>query len=376
MRKKLLLKAVTLTVLAVMTAGFTACGVKESEKVYLDEIQAEKYVKLGEYKGLEVAQEEPQVTDEYRDAYINYLLCLDPEEGVKEGDTVNIDYVGTLDGVAFEGGTASGQNLTIGSNQFIEGFESGLIGAKTGDSVELNLTFPADYSNKDLAGKEVVFMVTVNSIMSSTPKELTDEYVKSLELEGCSNVEEYKQFVYDMLYEEETKTYERTIENTLVSDLLTKCEFTKEPPQAMMDRYAKTITARLTTEAESYGRTLEDYMQLAYGMDAATYAEEIKSQALIAAQQYIMLQAIADKEKLNVTDEEVKAEMEEVASGAGYESVDEFKELVNEDEYKEYMMGQNVMKLIRENAVIMPETTDTAEATDTSETTDTAEAAE
>ena len=353
--KAMLLKIVSIAVMTAAAATFTGCGsTDDSQKAYLNEIDTKDYVKLGEYKGLEINQAGPEVTDETRDSYINYLLSMNPDRGVIEGDTVNIDYVGTLDGVAFEGGTASGSNLTIGSGQFIDGFEDGLIGAKVGDTVELDLTFPEDYQNTDLAGKAVVFTVTVNTIMASTPQELTDEYVQGLGIE-CSTVEEYRQYVYDMLYEEQVSAYEIQVENALAGALVEKSEFIKEPPQAMLDRYNEMLTSSLTSAAAAYGMTLEQYMQLYYGMDAATYPEEIKSEALNSAQRYILLQAIADKEDLNVTDEELQVDIENTASESGYDSVDAFKEAVDEESYREYMMSEKVLGMMRENAVVSAE---------------------
>lgn len=353
--KSILVKVMTMAVMMAAAAGFAGCGnTDDSGKAYLDEINVKDYVKLGEYKGLEITQAQPEITDEYRDSYINYMLSLNPEEGVKEGDTVNIDYVGTEDGVAFEGGTASGTNLTIGSGQFIPGFEEGLIGAKAGDTLELALTFPEDYRSPEMAGKAVVFTVTVNTIMAATPRELTDEYVQSLGME-MKTADEFKQYIYDMLYEQEMAAYEANVENAVVTSAMEKSEFKKEPPQAMIDRYTDTLTSNLTSEAANYGRTLEEFMQLYYGMDAQTYPEEIRSQAVKSAQQYIMLKAIADEENLNVSEEELQAEMEEMAEASGAESVDSFKEKVNDKGYKEYMMGQKVMDMLRENAVISAE---------------------
>lgn len=353
--KLVIVKVMAMAVMTAAAAGFTGCGdTDDSEKAYLEEINVKDYVKLGEYKGLEITQAQPEITDEYRDSYINYMLSLNPEEGVKEGDTVNIDYVGTEDGVPFEGGTASGTNLTIGSGQFIPGFEEGLVGAKAGDTVEIDLSFPEDYHSPEMAGKAVVFTVTINTIMAATPQELTDEYVQSLAIEA-KTVEEFRQYVYDMLYEQEMVAYESNVENAVVAAALEKSEFTKEPPQAMIDRYADTLTSNLTSEAAGYGRTLEEFMQLYYGMDAQTYPQEIKSQAVKSAQQYIMLKAIADAENLNVSDEELQAEMEKMAEIAGVKSVDSFRERVNDKGYKEYMMGQKVMDMLRENAVISAE---------------------
>lgn len=352
-KRPVLLKVISFAVMAAAAVTFAACG-DDSNKTYLDEINAKSYVKLGEYKGLEVTQADPEVLEEERDSYINYLLSLNPKEGVKEGDTVNIDYTGTLDGVAFDGGTASGANLTIGSGQFIEGFEEGLVGAKMGDTVELDLTFPENYHSEEMAGKSVVFTVTINTIMAAAPQELTDEYVQGLDID-LSTVDEYKQYVYDMLYENAVNSYEMNVENALVSAALEKSEFVKEPPQAMVDRYTETLTANLTTEAAGYGVTLEEFMQYYYGMDAQTYPEEIKKQALLSSQQYILLKAIADEEGITVTEEELQAEIQRMASEASYESVDEFKEMVDDKGYKEYMIGQKVMDMLRENAVITAE---------------------
>lgn len=338
------------TVAAAMMVAVAGCGQDDSDKVYLDEIKVENYVNLGEYKGMEVVQAPPEVTEESIDSYINYFLSLNPSDGAKEGDTVNIDYAGTLDGVAFDGGTAAGQNLTLGSGRFIAGFEEGLIGAKAGDTVELNLTFPEDY-HAELAGKDVVFTVTVNAIMAAEPQELNDAYVKGLD-NGCSTVEEYRQYVSDLLMEDATAAYENSIENSLVDMLMERCEFTKEPPQAMVADYEEILTANLTAEAAGYGVTLEQLMSLGYGMDADSYTDEIKKQAERYAQQSIMLQAIADKENLSISEEELQAEMEEIAAAGAYESVEELQKDLDARRYKESMMAQKVMGMLRENAVI------------------------
>lgn len=353
--RKIFKKMVFSGMTAVMVL-LTACGGDDSQKVYLEEIKAKDYVTLGEYKGIAVSQPQPEVTDEERDAYINQLLCVNPERAVIEGDTVNIDYSGTLDGVAFDGGTAQGQSLTIGSGQFIEGFEEGLIGADIGDTVELNLTFPEDYHAEEMAGREVVFTVTVNSITASEPQELTDAFVQRQDI-GLSTVDEYKQYVYDRLYEEAVEEYEMNVENEIVSVLAENCEFRKEPPQAMVDRYEDVLTQNLTMQAAAYGATLEQLMQL-YGMDEEAYTAEIRNQAVMSAKQYIILQAIADAEGITISDEEWNEEMQEMADNAGYETLDQFKDAVDGQGYKEYMLGQRVLDMLLENADISEEQAD------------------
>ena len=238
MKKKML--AVLLTVAVSMTA--VACGDKASEEQgtetvkettetaqqdttaaeavtavggYMKDLNAEDYVTLGEYKGVEVTLDEPEVTDEYLDGYIEYVQQNNAvstpvtDRAVEMGDVVNIDYVGKIDGVAFDGGSAQGSDLTIGSGQFIDGFEDGCIGMKVGETKDVEATFPDPYKNNpDLAGKVAVFTVTVNSISVEEIPELTDEYVQSLSLEGCTNVEEYRAYVYDVLLEQQQESYE------------------------------------------------------------------------------------------------------------------------------------------------------------------------
>lgn len=180
MKKKICVTAAVLSASLLLTA----CGNKE----YLKNIKAEKYVTLGEYKGITATAEKQEVTDELveeliADSYLAAKAEKLPVTGrtVQEGDVVNIDFAGYRDGVAFEGGTAAGFDLTIGSGQFIAGFEEGLIGANIGDQLSLDLKFPDYYpGNPDLEGQPVVFEVTVNSIAESKNPELTDELVEEL----------------------------------------------------------------------------------------------------------------------------------------------------------------------------------------------------
>lgn len=322
------------------------------EEAYLNGIHAEDYVKLGEYKGIELTMAGPEVTDEQMDSYIDYMLCINPDRAVIEGDTVNIDYAGTMDGVAFDGGTASGQDLLIGSGQFVPGFEDGLIGARIGETVELNLTFPENYY-EGMAGKDVVFTVTVNSITAAEPQELTDAYVQRLDI-GLDTVDEYRQYVYDLLYEDAVASHEMEIEDAAVAAAFEQCEFTGEPPQAMVERHVEMLTSNLTSQAAAYGLTLAQMMQMSYGMDEETYLEEFQNQAVEYAKQQIMIKAIADAEGLQVTEEEFRKEMETLAE-SGYGTADELMDAVDAESYKEYMLGMKVLELLRENAVVKEE---------------------
>ena len=197
--------------------GLTACGGKDAgELKYVTDFKAEDYVTLGEYKEIEVAVESPEVSDSYLESALSYMLAEDAEyvpvtgRSVVNGDKVIIDFEGKRDGVAFEGGTSSGYELTIGSGQFIDGFEEGVIGMEIGETRDLDLKFPDPYKpNPDLSGVPVVFTVTLHEISEPQVPELTDEYVAGLGLTDCSTVSEYEEYVRERLLEQRQANFVR-----------------------------------------------------------------------------------------------------------------------------------------------------------------------
>lgn len=349
-------KKITLLAAVVLTAGMlSACG---KDAAYLSEIKASDYVTLGEYKGIEVTQPEPEVTDEYVESYIEYLRSqrtvtveVTDRTTVQEGDTVNIDYTGYRDGVAFEGGTAQGDNLTIGSGRFIDGFEDGLIGTSVGETVTLELSFPADYTNAELAGAAVTFDVTVNSISVSETPELTDELVQEFGIAECSTVEELRAYVYDAFYAEAVGLYEDAVASDITQAVMANSIFS-EPPEKMVKRYQDVLIESMTAQASAYGVDLDTFMLNYYGMDTESYLAVFQEDATTMAEQYIMFQAIADAEGLNPTNEEVTAAMEEEALSFGYESLEAFQEEVGEEVFYEYLISETAMEFLKENAVI------------------------
>ena len=383
MKKKML--AVLLTVAVSMTA--VACGDKASEEQgtetvkettetaqqdttaaeavtavggYMKDLNAEDYVTMGEYKGVEVTLDEPEITDEYLDGYIEYVQQNNAvstpvtDRAVEMGDVVNIDYVGKIDGVAFDGGSAQGSDLTIGSGQFIDGFEDGCIGMKVGETKDVEATFPDPYKNNpDLAGKVAVFTVTVNSISVEEIPELTDEYVQSLSLEGCTNVEEYRAYVYDVLLEQQQESYESDKADLAYEKVAAECEF-KDAPEAMVTRMNNTLTSNLSSYASMYGVDLGTYVSAMYGGTAEEYDTTLLEQSKMMAQHYLMMQAIADREGLSVSDEELEEQLSQEAQDYGYETVEEYKSLVDVEAFREYLMTQKVLAFLGENAVAVP----------------------
>lgn len=337
-------------------------------EAYLSGINVADYVTLGEYKGIEVSVDAPVVTDEYLDSYIDYVLQSNmvtteiTDRPVEEGDIVNIDYEGKIDGVAFDGGTAQGYDLTIGSGTFIDGFEDGLIGAETGETVDVNVTFPENYQGEEVAGKDAVFTVTVNSISVETLPELTDEFVQGLDV-GVNTVEEYRQYAYDLLMEEEQATHDSNAEIAVLEAVMAGSQI-QDPPEDMTNRYYNRIIDNMTYYASLYGYDLETFLSM-----QGTSEDAIRESAAQAGQEIIVMQAIADAEGLSVTDEELDAEIETNAGSLGYDDVEEYRASLDVEGYREYMMSEKVLNFLLENVVVTdvePET-EAAEA-ETAET--------
>ena len=376
------LAAIMMTV-SMMAAALTGCGASEDN---LSSIDLEKYVtSLGEYKGLELSAAKTEVTDEYIESYIDYMLMNYPElvevtdRAVALGDVVNIDYVGKKDGVAFEGGTAQGYELAIGSGTFIEGFEDGLVGANKGDVVDLNLTFPEEYHSEELAGADVVFTVTVNSINEQKTPELTDEFVKQFE---CETVDEFRESVKISLEDSANATYTNELQTQVIDILTANCEFSDELPEELYNYYKGQITANFENYATQYGVDLETFVTSYYGTTMDEFNAQIEDGAASSTRQAMACALIAQKEGIEVTDEELNTKIEENYANFGYESVDAYKEAENEEDYRDYLLTGKVLNFLVENAVVTEPVLDTETVTETveteaaSEVTETVEAAE
>ena len=321
---------------------------------------------LGDYKGVKVSVDAAVVTDEYLDSYIDYVLQSNmlttevTDRPVQEGDIVNIDYEGKIDGVAFDGGTAEGYDLAIGSGSFIDGFEDGLIGAETGETRDVEVTFPEDYHGTDVAGKDAVFTVTVNSISVETLPELTDEFVQGLGV-GAETVEEYRQYAYDLLMEEQQANHDAEAEMAVLETVMNNAEL-QDPPEDMTNRYYSRLIDNMNYYASMYGYDLETFLSL-----NGTSEETIMESARNAAKQLITMQAIAEAEGIEVTDEELDEEIEANAVSMGYEDADAYREALDVEGYREYMLTEKVLDFLLENAEVVdvePETAAEAETRD------------
>lgn len=352
MKKKLMMAVLSAAVILTMSA----CGEKDtSELVYLKDFDASSYVTLGDYKNVEITLEDPEVTEEDIDQSVEYILQTRPVSSpvtgraAELGDVANIDYEGKLDGVAFEGGTAAGYDLELGSGSFIPGFEDGVVGMEIGETKDIDLNFPDPYKrNPDLAGAPVVFTVTLNGLSTQEPAQLNDEFVKGLMIEGCTTVEEFREYVRDSLMESQRQQYAQDRENAILEELEQITAY-KDVPEGMANRMTDTLLANITAYAQMYGAEVADYVAGVYGGAAEEYEETLKEQASIMAQRYIMLAAIAEKEGISVSETERDEQLAREAEDYGFESVDEYTKDMDKEAYREYLLVNKTMEFLGEN---------------------------
>lgn len=346
MRKKITV------ILAALLAAAVLGGCGEQTNV-LKDMKVEKYVTLGEYKGIAVQLASAAVTEEYVDGVTRmiYMDAVTAEKGgimdreVALGDTVNIDYVGKKDGVPFDRGSANGDTLEIGSGRFIEGFEEGLIGAMPGETRDLELTFPEDFGSSELDGQDVVFTVTVNFIL---PTEYSDDVVAELGIPEVTTVEELQQFVRDYLESMEQTNYDKNLRSTLMDGLIKGCVF-KEIPEQLLERYRSNVLTNLEAECAAYNIDKDSYCYYYYQMDAESFMTEYADRA---AKQGLACQAVANAENLTISDEELQEKLEEYAGQGGYDSVEEFLGELDREDYREYFVYEKVLEFLTQNAQI------------------------
>ena len=259
--------------------------------------------KLGQYKGIEVTKEDTTVTDAELDQRIASILQANPEiteitdRPAQNGDTVNIDYVGMKDGVAFDGGTAEGYDLELGSDAFIDGFEDGLIGANVGEERSLNLTFPEDYGNADLAGQAVVFDVTVNKIEEKKNAILDDAFVQRVS--DFSTVDEFKADTMAALQEEKEQSAAQQVEDDAFAAAMDNSEYSLN--EAAVEQQYNNQVSYYENMFSSYGFTMESYAEM-MGQTEDEFKATLHTAAENAIKQQLLIAAVAEKEGFTVDD--------------------------------------------------------------------------
>ena len=312
-----------------------------------------KINKLGQYKGVEIKVTKQTVTQEEIEAQLNAIVAQNPileeKDGeVAKGDLTTIDFEGFKDGVAFEGGSAKGHKLEIGSNQFIPGFEDQMIGMKQGETRDLNLTFPENYGVSDLAGADVVFKVKLHKIENKQESELNDEFVASLNLPNMQTVEELKNQMEAYIQSQHDQTYRTSVENAIFEKLLddSDVEVGDEDVEKAMNEHMN----HLHNELARQGMTLEQYLQMTGASE-----DMLRQQLEPAAKQQAKFEAIIDEivkvENLTTSDEELDQQIEAIAN-QNQMTVEQVLEQINKEALRHDYNRVKVSQLVIQSAQI------------------------
>lgn len=312
-------------------------------------------VTLGEYKGVSVKKETTVVTDVEVDARVEeernkQAAEIEVEDrAVVEGDTVNLDYAGTVDGVAFEGGTAKDQTLKIGSGSFIPGFEEQMVGMNIGEEKDLNVTFPEQYHAKELAGKAAVFHVKVNSITETQLPALDDDFAK--DISEFDTLEEYKADIRAKLEAQAAERDNNAFTNAVIEKVLENA--TVEIPEAMIERQIDSMMRDFEYRLMGNGLKLEDFIKYT-GSDMKTFRENYRGQAEKSVKAHLVLEAIEKAEAIDATQEQIDKQLEAFAPQTG-KTVEEFKASLSESDieyFKADAIRDNCVKFLADNAKI------------------------
>ena len=355
----------------VLTISLAGCA--SNNAAYLSGLKASNYAEPCDYSAIPVEEAAPSVSDSYVEYMVQYQLNnsatneeVTDRDDVEDGDIVNIDYTGTKDGEKFDGGSATGYDLTIGSGTFIDGFEDGLKGHKVGEEVTLNLKFPDDYKqNEDLAGQAVVFKVKINKIQQKVVPELTDDWVAGQNISGVSTVDEYKDYVRQQLMQQAQSTYDSDVQSKIAQYVVENSTFKQDPPKEMVDRLSESMKTYYNKYAQQYGMELDDFLTTFMNADEDNPEQIITDNATDSAKELLVMKVIADKEDLNPSRSEFNTQLSNYAAQAGYSSVDEFKKSEDAESVRESMMLQNVLEFLQKSAVVTEPSSDSTEGSST-----------
>lgn len=356
-----------------MVLSMTGCG-NSKAKAY------SKYVTLGDYKGIEYTKTVAEVTEDdiqsKLDSFVEGLAETNEvtDRAVKDGDIVNIDYVGTMDGEEFEGGSDTGYDLTIGSNSFIDGFETGLIGHNVGEEVSLDLQFPDPYpNNTDLAGKDVNFKVTINKISVKTTPELTDQLVK--DNTDYDTIDAYKESIKEDLEKTNETNAEKQAKSDIFDKVVSNCKisgYDEDEVKDLVDEEFKSFK-NTADSYESYGYSYEDVLSM-NGYDSE---ESLKKGITEYVKKYLdqkmVLYCIAAKEGIKVTSDETDKKVQEYMDTYNVETKEEVYNYFGDDYFEVLVLSEKVMDYLKDNAKLVDSTeanSEDSEATDSKDTTE------
>jgi len=300
--------------------------------VFSAEVATRPEATLGEYKGVKIEKIDTTVTDEDVDKEVdnvrhqNSRFVTVSDRAVEDKDTAIIDFEGFIDDVAFEGGKGENHELKIGSNSFIPGFEDQIIGKKTGEEFDVNVTFPEDYHAKELAGKPAVFKVKVNEIKCEELPEVDDDFAS--EVSEYDTMAEYKESLKKELAEKKEKAARDQKEDKVIEKIIEGA--TMHIPDAMVDTTVRNMAEEFAQRLQSQGLTLEQYFQFT-GLTVDKLFEDLKPQAIKRIQSRTVLEAVVKAEGLTATEEDVQKELEDMAKAYKME-IEKLNEFIGEEE--------------------------------------------
>ena len=323
------------------------------EKVILKFICAVKpEVKLGDYKGLPIKKKATRVTQKDIDAEVERLqqryadMVVKEEGNVESGDTAVIDFEGFKDGVAFDGGKAESYPLEIGSGAFIPGFEDQLIGMAKEETKDINVTFPEDYQVAELAGQPVVFKVTVHEIKTKVLPEANDELIKEAKIIDVETMEDYRAYVKKNLSERKDRENEENFTNELLEKVVANAEV--EIPDAMIERETDEMVREITQRLSAQGFTLEQFAQVT-GQDEEKIRAEVRQDAEKKVRVRLVLEAVAEAEQFEISDEEIDAELKAIADQYSMQ-IEQVRNLISHDAVSYDLRQRKALELIKETA--------------------------
>ena len=314
--------------------------------IFTAEVAVKPEVELGEYKGIEVEKVTVEVTEDELTAELdrvreqNSRMITVDDRAVADGDIANIDYEGFCDGVAFAGGKGEGYDLAIGSHSFIDTFEEQLIGKNIGEDVEVNVTFPTEYHAPELAGKPALFKVKVNSIKVKELPELDDDFAQ--DVSEFDTLDEYKADLKATLLSRKEREAKGVKEDAVIAKIVENAKM--DIPEPMIDANTRQMAEEFAQRIQAQGLSLDQYFQFT-GMNANTFMENLKPQALKRIQSRLVLEAVVKAENIVATEEDVNKEIENMAQMYQMEA-DKLKELIGEEEMKAMSLDVAVQKAI------------------------------
>ena len=358
-------KKVAMLLTGVMAVSLLMTGCQSTKGLENDNI------KISVYKGVEVdkVDKPSEVTDDDVNTQIQSVLDENAttkevtDRAVKKGDTATIDFVGKMNGEAFDGGSSTDYPLEIGSNSFIEGFEDSIIGHKIGDTFDWNGKFPENYGSSDLAGKDVTFTITVKSISKKNTPKLTDKLVKKVSKKS-KTVKEYKEEVKKSLEEDNEKTYNDSLQQAAWQKVLDNTKV-KKYPEKDVKKIEDSLISQYKSVAKAYNMSYDDLIKQQMGTTVEKFEKQVTKAAKSSVKQTLVTKAIADKENIKLDDETYKTELKKIADAYGYDSVKALKKAASKSELKEIALNDLVKEWLA-NQCIQVETSSSSSSNSSS----------